>query len=136
MKNQHLEKRFQSTNFQETEWTASSKNIGEYIFRRISMDQSNKKLQEVRPRHIMSQLIINSSEINAYVNDYLKMVDRRNNNIETVSKGDSSKKDYPIQIQTIQREFSTCLALSKKEKNYHVYFCINSYYGGLFNGFF
>ena len=87
--------RFQSTNFQETDWTASSKNIGEYIFRRISIDQSNKKLQEVRPRHIMSQLIINSSEINAYVNDYLKMVDRRNNNIETVSKGDSSKKRLP-----------------------------------------
>ena len=89
------EKRFQPTNFQETEWTASSKNIGEYIFRRISIDQSNKKLQEVRPRHIMSQLIINSSEINAYVNDYLKMVDRRNNNIEMVSKGDSSNKKSP-----------------------------------------
>ena len=89
------EERFQPTNFQETEWTASSKNIGEYIFRRISMDQSNKKLQEVRPRHILSQLIINSSEINAYVNDYLQMVDRRNNNIETVSKGDSSNKRLP-----------------------------------------
>ena len=89
------EKRFQPTNFQETEWTASSKNIGEYIFRRISIDQSNKKLQEVRPRHIMSQLIINSSEINAYVNDYLKMVDRRNNNIKMVSKGDSSIKRLP-----------------------------------------
>ena len=89
------EKRFQPTNFRETEWTASSKNIGEYIFRRISMDQSNKKLQEVRPRHIMSKLIINSSEINAYVNDYLKMVDRRNNNIKTVSKGDLSNERLP-----------------------------------------
>ena len=89
------EERFQPTNFQETEWTASSKNIGEYIFRRISMDQSNKKLQEVRPRHILSQLIINSSEINIYVNDYLKMVDRRNNNIETVSNDDSSNKRLP-----------------------------------------
>ena len=89
------EERFQSTNFQETEWTASSKNIGEYIFRRISIDQSNKKLQEVRPRHIMSQLIINSSEVNAYVDDYLKMVELRNNNIETVSKGDSSEKSLP-----------------------------------------
>ena len=59
------------------------------------MDQSNKKLQELRPRHIMSQLIINSSEINAYVNDYLKMVDRRNNNIKTFSKGDSSIKRLP-----------------------------------------
>ena len=89
------EKRFKSTNFQETEWTSSSKNIGEYIFRRISLDQSNKKLQEIRPRHIMSQLIINSAEINSYVNDYLKMVDRRNNNIKTISKGESSKKTLP-----------------------------------------
>ena len=89
------ENRFQSTNFQETEWTSSSKNIGEYIFRRISLDQSDKKLQEIRPRHIMSQLIINSSEINAYVDDYLKMVDRRNKNIKTVTKGESSKKRLP-----------------------------------------
>ena len=89
------EKRFQPTNFQETDWTASSKDIGEYIFRRISIDQSNKKLQDIRPRHILSQLIINSSEINAYVNDYLKMVDRRNNNIKMVSKGDSSNKGLP-----------------------------------------
>jgi hypothetical protein len=87
--------RFQPTNFQETEWTASSKDIGEYIFRRISIDQSNKKLQDIRPRHILSQLIIDSTEINAYVNDYLKMMDRRNNNIETGSKGDSPKKRLP-----------------------------------------
>ena len=89
------EKRFKSTNFQETEWTSSSKNIGEYIFRRISLDQSNKKLQEIRPRHIMSQLIINSAEINSYVNDYLKMVDRRNKNIKTIVKVESSKKRLP-----------------------------------------
>ena len=89
------EKRFQPTNFQETEWTASSKDIGEYLFRRISIDQSNRKLQDIRPRHILSQLIINSTEINEYVNDYLKMMDRRNNNIEAVSKGDSSKKGLP-----------------------------------------
>ena len=89
------EKRFQPTNFQETEWTASSKDIGEYIYRRISIDQSNKKLQDIRPRHILSKLIINSSEINAYVNDYLKMVDRRNNNIKTVSKSDSFNKRLP-----------------------------------------
>ncbi len=89
------ENRFKSTNFQETEWTASSKNIGEYIFRRISIDQSNKKLQEVRPRHIMSQLIVNSSEINSYVNDYLKMVDCKNNNVKMVSEKNSSKKSLP-----------------------------------------
>ena len=89
------ENRFTKTNFTETEWTASSKNIGEYIFRRISIDQSNKKMQEVRPRHIMSQLIINSSEINSYVNDYLRMVDRKNNNKILVSKKNSTKKGFP-----------------------------------------
>ena len=89
------EDRFTNTNFTETDWTASSKNIGEYLFRRISIDQSNKKMQEVRPRHIMSQLIINSSEINSYVNDYLKMVDRKNNNKKLVSKENSTKKGFP-----------------------------------------
>ena len=89
------ENRFTKTNFTETEWTASSKNIGEYIFRRISIDQSNKKMQEVRPRHVMSQLIINSSEINSYVNDYLNMVDRKNNNKKLVSKEISTKKGFP-----------------------------------------
>ena len=89
------EKRFQQANFQETEWTASSMDIGEYIFRRISIDQSNKKLQDVRPRHILSKLIINSTEINAYVNDYLKMMDLRSNNVEAVSKSDSSKRRLP-----------------------------------------
>ena len=89
------ENRFTKTNFTETEWTASSKNIGEYIFRRISIDQSNKKMQEVRPRHIMSQLIINSSEINSYVDDYLRMVDRKNNNKILVSKKNSTKKGFP-----------------------------------------
>ena len=74
--------RFISNNFNETNWTSSSKNIGEYIFRRISLDQSNKKLQDVRPRHMLSQLIINSNEINEYVNDYLRMIENRNNNIK------------------------------------------------------
>ena len=89
------ENRFTKTNFTETDWTASSKNIGEYLFRRISIDQSDKKMQKVRPRHIMSQLIINSSEINSYVNDYLKMVDRKNNNKKLVSKENSTKKGFP-----------------------------------------
>lgn len=74
------ENRFKSPKFCETEWTSSSKNVGEYIFRRISLDQSNKKLQNRRPRHIMSQLIVNSNEINQYVNDYLHMMDNRNKN--------------------------------------------------------
>ena len=89
------ENRFKKIEFTETEWTASSKNIGEYIFRRISIDQSNKKLQDVRPRHIMSQLIINSSEINTYVNDYLKMLDLKNNNKKLVSQDNSTTKRLP-----------------------------------------
>ena len=72
--------RFQKQEFEETNWTSGSKNLGEYIFRRISIDQSDKSLQNIRPRHIMSQLIINSKEINQYVEDYLKMVELRNNN--------------------------------------------------------
>ena len=76
--------RFQKQEFKETNWTSTSKNLGEYIFRRISIDQSDRNLQSIRPRHIMSQLIINSKEINQYVEDYLKMVELRNNNQKLV----------------------------------------------------
>ena len=69
--------RFKKNDFQETNWTESSKNLGEYIFRRISMDQSDKKLQEIRPRHILSKMIIGSSEIQLYINDYLTMVESK-----------------------------------------------------------
>ena len=72
--------RFASVEFKETNWTKSAKNIGEYIFRRISLDQSNKELQNTRPMHMMSKLLITSNEINHYVNDYLKMVDEKSNN--------------------------------------------------------
>ena len=72
--------RLASVEFKETNWTKSAKNIGEYIFRRISLDQSNKKLQNTRPRHLMSSLLITSNEINHYVNDYLRMVDEKSNN--------------------------------------------------------
>ena len=72
--------RFEKPAFIESDWTSSSKNVGEYLFRRISLDQSNKELQNVRPRHILSQLIINSTEINEYVDDYLLMVEKRNKN--------------------------------------------------------
>ena len=72
--------RFSKNQFKETEWTKSSKNIGEYIFRRISLDQSSKEMQNIRPRHQMSQLFITSKEINLYVNDYLNMMDNRSKN--------------------------------------------------------
>ena len=81
------ENRFALIKFKETNWTKSSKNIGDYIFRRISLDQSNKELQNTRPMHLMSKLVITSNEINNYVNDYLKMVDEKSNNayVEKIS---------------------------------------------------
>ncbi|GIR29921.1 MAG: hypothetical protein CM15mP44_2040 [Candidatus Neomarinimicrobiota bacterium] len=50
------------------------------IFLEESLDQSNKELQNTRPMHLMSKLLITSNEINHYVNDYLKMVDEKSNN--------------------------------------------------------
>ena len=82
--------------------TKNAKNIGEYIFRRTSLDQSNKELQNTRPMHLMSKLIITSNEINNYVNDYLKMIDEKSNNayVEKMSSriNRNSKKlnvDFP-----------------------------------------
>ena len=72
--------RFKPITFKETNWTTKSKNIGEYIFRRISIDQSNKDLQKERPVHLMSKLVITSTEINNYVNDYLNMIEEKRNN--------------------------------------------------------
>ena len=72
--------RFSKNQFKETEWIKTSKNIGEYIFRRISLDQSSKEIQNIRPRHQMSQLFITSKEINMYVNDYLRMMDNKSKN--------------------------------------------------------
>ena len=76
--------RFSKNQFKETEWTKSSRNIGEYIFRRISLDQSSKEIQNIRPRHQMSQLFITSKEINMYVNDYLKMMENKSKNNRNV----------------------------------------------------
>ena len=72
--------RFKPITFKETNCTIMSKNIGEYIFRRISIDQSNKDLQKERPVHLMSKLVITSNEINNYVNDYLNMIEEKRNN--------------------------------------------------------
>tara|TARA_B100000214_G_C23956716_1_gene623225 strand:- start:1422 stop:1751 length:330 start_codon:yes stop_codon:yes gene_type:complete len=90
--------RFKTSNFIEHDWTIKSKNIGEYLFRRISLDQSNKELQDIRPRHILSQLIISSNEITQYVNDYLEMVEMRNQNIKIQSK---KQKRRSIQLDKI-----------------------------------
>ena len=71
------EKRSKSKVFNETNWTKSSKTVGQYIFRRLSLDQSDKELSRIRPRHCQSQLIVSSKEIDMYVSDYLRMVDRK-----------------------------------------------------------
>ena len=71
MKNPSIRKnRFQKNEFTETSWTKSSKSLGEYIFRRISLDQSNSELKNIRPRHCLSKLIVSSNEIDHYVNEY------------------------------------------------------------------
>tara|TARA_B100000427_G_scaffold321681_1_gene322626 strand:+ start:499 stop:828 length:330 start_codon:yes stop_codon:yes gene_type:complete len=75
--------RYGTLTFKENNWTKNAKNIGEYIFRRISLDQSNKNLQNIRPVHQMSKLVITSKEINAYVNDYLVMMEEKNNDAFT-----------------------------------------------------
>ena len=94
--------RFKTLRFKETNWTKKSKNIGQYIFRRISLDQSNKDLQNTRPVHQMSKLVITSNEINTYVNDYLLMMEEKNNNAFTEKlssrlnrKSNSINVDFP-----------------------------------------
>ena len=91
--------RYKRQLFTETNWTKSSKSLGEYIFRRLSLDQSDKQLQRIRPRHFISKLIVSSSEINNYVNDYLAMLEteRLNSRITTNEKNSnksSSKYGY------------------------------------------
>ena len=86
--------RFRKKVFSETNWTKNSKNLGEYIFRRISLDQSDKSLQEIRPRHILSGLIINSSEIQNYVCDYLDLLESQKVNVADASE----INDFKIEI--------------------------------------
>ena len=93
--------RFENKKFTETHWTKSSKNLGEYIFRRISLDQSNKDLQNIRPMHLMSKLIITSNEINNYVNDYLNMTEEKRNNSfaeKMISKLNQSSSKVEIEF--------------------------------------
>tara|TARA_B100000676_G_C17587140_1_gene585082 strand:- start:288 stop:611 length:324 start_codon:yes stop_codon:yes gene_type:complete len=87
--------RFKNKTFSETKWTKSSMSLGEYVFRRISLDQSNKTLQKIRPRHQMSKLIISAKEINAYVNDYLAMLDKKRK-----IKSDLKDKKCPSRISS------------------------------------
>jgi len=87
--------RFEKQSFEENKWTKSSKSLGEYIFRRLSLDQSNKDLQKIRPRHIMSKLIVSSTEINNYVNDYLAMLENeRFNSLIIKNEKINNKKSH------------------------------------------
>ena len=88
--------RYTKKSFMETKWTMSSNSLGEYIFRRLSLDQSDKNLCKVRPRHQLSNLIVTSKEINEYVNDYLAMMESRRDTVSdkiTVRKDDSISSD-------------------------------------------
>jgi len=85
--------RFKNRVFSETKWTKSSKSLGEYIFRRLSLDQSDKHLQRIRPRHLMSKLIVSSEEINKYVSDYLAMLEKERSNYLIDSKSKTSKNN-------------------------------------------
>ncbi|MGY8782190.1 MAG: hypothetical protein ACKVHA_02165 [Fidelibacterota bacterium] len=90
--------RFKPSDFIETNWTKSSKNIGEYIFRRISIDQSDKKLQEIRPRHILSKMIVGSKEIQTYVNDYLLMTEKKSSSSARGVHLDDIERAYNINV--------------------------------------
>ena len=88
--------RYIKKSFMETKWTMASNSLGEYIFRRLSLDQSDKDLCKVRPRHQLSNLIVTSKEINEYVNDYLAMMESRRDTVSdkmTLRKGDSISSD-------------------------------------------
>jgi len=82
MKNPALRKnRMKKNSWTETNWTKSSKSLGEYIFRRLSLDQSDKHLGRIRPRHNLSKLIVQSKEIDRYVSDYLALQESKRVNI-------------------------------------------------------
>ncbi len=82
--------RYVKGSFKETKWTRSSKSLGEYIFRRLSLDQSDKQLQRIRPRHMLSKLIISSNEVNTYVDDYLVMLENERSNV-LIAKDNKSR---------------------------------------------
>lgn len=80
----------------ETEWTKSSKSLGEYIFRRLSLDQSDKNLNRIRPRHNLSHLIVQSKEIDSYVADYLSLQESKRNNFAGQNVAKVRKKNIVI----------------------------------------
>ena len=88
--------RMKRNSWTETNWTKSSKSVGEYIFRRLSIDQSDKNLSRIRPRHNLSQLIVQSKEIDRYVSDYLALQESKRAKIISKSSINSSRKRLNI----------------------------------------
>ena len=97
--------RYEREIFSETEWTKSSKSVGEYIFRRLSLDQSNENFSKIRPRHQLSKLFVTSKEIEMYVIDYLKMMEEKTVNTaegihlqksDTIDYIDNNNCEYPV----------------------------------------
>ena len=88
--------RMKKNSWTETNWTKSSKSVGEYVFRRLSIDQSDKNLSRIRPRHNLSQLIIQSKEIDKYVSDYLALQDSKRTKIISKSSIKSSRESLNI----------------------------------------
>ncbi|MAV69328.1 MAG: hypothetical protein CMG04_00735 [Candidatus Marinimicrobia bacterium] len=88
--------RMKRNSWTETNWTKSSKSVGEYIFRRLSIDQSDKNLSRIRPRHNLSQLIVQSKEIDRYVSDYLALQESKRAKIISKKSINSSRERLNI----------------------------------------
>tara|TARA_A100000164_G_scaffold107039_1_gene94377 strand:- start:259 stop:576 length:318 start_codon:yes stop_codon:yes gene_type:complete len=88
--------RMKRNSWTETNWTKSSKSVGEYIFRRLSIDQSDKNLSRIRPRHNLSQLIVQSKEIDRYVSDYLALQESKRAKIISKNSVNSSRERLNI----------------------------------------
>ena len=88
--------RMKKNKWTETKWTKSSKSLGEYIFRRLSLDQSDKSLSRIRPRHNLSQLIVQSKEIDGYVADYLSLQESKRNFVAKKNIASVSNKNIVI----------------------------------------
>ena len=84
--------RTKNKSWTETNWTKSSKSVGEYIFRRLSIDQSDRNLNRIRPKHYLSKLIVQSKEIDRYVSDYLALQDTKRANTTTKNRIKSNRK--------------------------------------------
>ena len=95
--------RMKKNKWTETKWTKSSKSLGEYIFRRLSLDQSDKSLSRIRPRHNLSQLIVQSKEIDRYVADYLSLQESKRNVIANKKIVNVSKKNIVVVPSYIPR---------------------------------